>query len=390
MRSRSSSKRRTLRLTLPPLRFSKGAAVGVLAITTGKQTWFWLVADIVIGVLLVLNLLLIAVVLVRRLRESFREQRAEQFRTRIEQLLAEHGPGTEGDTLLVRQQLGRFNELERPIAASMMIERLKVSSPEERERTLEWLRQVGAIEVLFRSVRRWAPWRRAVAIRVLGLAGAEEALPVLIERLTDRSRYVREAAARALGQIGDTRALPALAELHMQPGRVAAGIVYEALLAFGPAAAQVFSEGLYSPHEHVRVSSVFGVAALLEPSAARSRLERMLGDEFASVRAATADVLGRIGGGEVTEELARASRDEERSVRRAAVSALGSFDDPQAVQLALGALGDPDHDTAVRAGETLVRLSRLPRVGAIASAAVADGQPWPIDRARILASLGIV
>jgi hypothetical protein len=93
-------------------------------------------ADIVIGVLLALNLLLIAVVHVRRLRESSREQRAEQFRTRIEQLLAEHGPGTEGDTLLVRQQLGRFNELERPIAASMMIERLKVSSPEERERTL--------------------------------------------------------------------------------------------------------------------------------------------------------------------------------------------------------------------------------------------------------------
>ena len=101
-------------------------------------------------------------------------------------------------------------------------------------------------------------------------------------------------------------------------------------------------------------------------------------------------MLGRIAGGEVTEEFARASRDEERSVRRAAVSALGSFDDPQAVQLALGALGDPDHDTAVRAGETLVRLSRLPRVGAVASAVVADRQPWPIGRARILASLGVV
>ena len=364
--------------------------LGVLAVTTGKETWFWVVADIVIGVLLVMNLLVIAVVHVRRLRERSREYRAEHFRARIQQLLAEHGPGTDGDTGLVRRELSRFNELERPIAASIMFERLEVASPEERDTTLAWLRQVGAIEVLLRSARRWPPWRRALAIRMLGVAGAEEAVPVLIERLTDRSRRVREAAARALGRIGDVRALPALAELYMQPGRVGAGIVYEALLGFGSAAARVFSEGLHSPNEHVRVPSVFGVGAALEPAVGRSRLARTLGDESAMVRAATADVLGRIGGNEVTEELARASRDEECIVRRAAVSALASYDDQRAVQLALSALDDADRDTALRAGETLVRLSRLTRVGAIASAVVADGQHWPIERARILARLGAV
>jgi HEAT repeat protein len=363
--------------------------IGVLAVTTGKQTWLWVVADVVIGVLLVLNLLLIAVVHVRRLRERSREHRVEQFRERIQQLLAKHGPGTDGDAALVRLHLDRFNELERPIAATIMIERLEVASPEEREETLEWLRQVGAIEVLLRSVRRWAPWRRAVAIRVLGVTGADEAVPVLIERLADRSRHVREAAVRALGRIGDIRALPPLVELHVQPGRVGTGIVYEALLGFGPAAARVFSEGLCSPNEYVRVSSVFGVGATLEPADARSRLGRALADESSLVRAATADVLGRIGGNEVTEELARASRDEERSVREAAVSALATYDDPRAVQLALSALDDPDRDTALRAGETLVRLSPLTRVGAIASAVVADGEHWPIKRARILACLGV-
>jgi hypothetical protein len=104
--------------------------------------------------------------------------------------------------------LDRLNELERPIAASIMIERLEAASPDEREQTLEWLRQVGA-------------------------------------------------------------------------GRVGAGVVYEALLGFGPAAAQVLSESLYSPNEHVRVRSVFGVGAALEPAVARSRLVRTLGDESA-------------------------------------------------------------------------------------------------------------
>jgi HEAT repeat protein len=285
--------------------------------------------------------------------------------------------------------LDRLNELERPIAASIMIERLEAASPDEREQTLEWLRQVGAIEVLFRSVQRRTPWRRALAIRMLAVTGAEEALPVLIERLTDRSRCVREAAVRALGRMRDIRVLSALAELYMQPGRVGAGVVYEALLGFGPAAAQVLSESLYSPNEHVRVRSVFGVGAALEPAVARSRLVRTLGDESAIVRAPDGRRAGTDRRQRAHGRVARASRDEERIVRRAAVSALASYDDPCAVQLALSALDDPDRDTAVRAGETLVRLSRLTRVVAIASAVVADGQQWPIKRARILARLGV-
>ncbi len=354
----------------------------------GKQVWVWAIADGIVGALFVLNLLLLVFVHARRMRESSRARRAKQFRTRFERLLADQGPGTSAAADSVRRQLSHLNELERPVAASLVIEQLKVASPEERKLTLEWLREVGAIDTLLRSARRWAPWRRALAVRLLGLAGAEEAVPALVERLSDRSRYVREAAVRALGRIGDTRALSALTDLFSRPGRVAAGIVYEALLAFGSSSAQVFSEGLHSPDEHVRVPSVFGVGTV-DPGA-RPRLEPMLSDEAAAVRAAAAELLGRIGGTDVTPELARAARDEERSVRRAAVSALASYDHPKAVQLAQSALDDPDRDTAVRAGETLVRLSRLPRVGAIAQTAVAERETWPIERARILASLGTV
>jgi hypothetical protein len=70
--------------------------LGVLAITTGKQTWFWVVADIVIGVLLVLNLLVIAVVHVRHLRESSREQSCTSPRFAgipLNRAVPEAGPG---------------------------------------------------------------------------------------------------------------------------------------------------------------------------------------------------------------------------------------------------------------------------------------------------------
>jgi hypothetical protein len=60
----------------------------VLAVTEpGKQTWFWVAADVVVGVLLLLNVLVL--VHARRLRLASRRQREERFRARLEQLLAE-------------------------------------------------------------------------------------------------------------------------------------------------------------------------------------------------------------------------------------------------------------------------------------------------------------
>ena len=184
--------------------------------------------------------------------------------------------------------------------------------------------------------------------------------------------------------------LKARARQFEEPGAAGAGIVYQALLAFGADAEPVFADGLRSQNEHVRVASVFGLGSLLEPSAAAAQVEHMLGDESPLVRASTAHMLERVGGGAVPAGLVRATQDEHRGVRRAAVSALASYDDPQSLQLALSALDDPDRDAAIRAGETLVRLSSLPRVGGDARRVVETTDAWPLERARVLASLGTV
>jgi HEAT repeat protein len=153
----------------------------------------------------------------------------------------------------------------------------------------------------------------------------------------------------------------------------------------------VFVGGLSSELESVRVSACFGVAAVGNPEAARQRLAPPLADVSARVRAAAAESLGRLGGESLPEELARASHDEEPTVRNAAAAALGSFDDPRAVEIALSLILDPERDTAVRAGESLVRLSRRPAAGAVAAAALerARGE-WPVERARTFAALGAV
>ena len=364
----------------------------MLGIAEGKQPWFWGSASVIALSLLLVNVLLLVAVHLRRLRQYTRGRREKRFRAQVEDVLAEVDPKTSShDPRWLRARLSRFDELERPLAATMLIERMRPASEEERERTLEVLREAGAIDPLVDSTRQRMPWRRALAIRTLGWIGANEAVPALIDRLADKNRYVRESAVRALGRIGDSRALPLLGDLLRSPGRAGPGVVYDALVAFGREAAPVFAGALGSEIESVRVTSCFGVAALSESEDARRLLEPLLDDTAPPVRSAAAESLAQVGGDLIPEALARASRDEQPMVRSAAAGALGAYDDPRAVELALNALLDPDRDTAVRAGETLVRLSRRPLAAEAAARALSRSEAaWPVERALILASLGDV
>lgn len=360
----------------------------LLASTVAQRPWFWGTTVTIVGVLLLANLVLLLIVFGRRLRELRRAGRAERFERECEQMLEEVAAGRDLDRLAAR--IRRFDELERPIAATMLLERLGTASAAERAAVLDALRQAGAIDLLVRSLHRRAPWRRALAARTLGQLGAADTVPELVERLSDGSHYVREAAVRALGRIGDERGLASLTDLFLRPGRAGAGIVYEALLAFGAASVPVFREGLASPEESVRVTSSFGISAVLAPDEARTELKRMLADPAGEVRAAACETLGRIPGATVPEALLQATRDTNPSVRRAAVGALGSYDDPRSLPFLVAALDDSERDVALRAGESLVRLGRLPAAGGKARAAVDGTEAWPLETARALESLGAV
>jgi HEAT repeat protein len=363
----------------------------LLATTVGKQSWFWGTAVAIVGLLVLANLLLFLIVFGRRLRQLVRARRTARFERECEELLDEVESATgPRDLERMRARVRGFNELERPIAATLLVERLRAAPPERREAVLAALRNVGGTDLLERSLHRRMPWRRALAIRTAGLLRDTSVVPELIELLSDNSRYVREAAVRALGRIGDVRALPPLADFFLKPSRAAPGIVYEAMLEFGEAAAPVFHEGLLSDDPVVRITSCYGIAGVLEPSGARAEVEPMVGDPAGEVRAAASEQLGRIPGPTLPGALLDAARDETLGVRRAAVTALGSYDDARSLPLLVAALDDPDRDVALRAGESLVRLGRLPRAGAEARATIDQTQAWPLETARALASLGAV
>src|SRR4051812_3301990 len=108
----------------------------VLGLAEGKQPWFWGFAGATALTLLLLNVLVLVAVHVRRLRQHTRGRRASRFRTQVADVFAQLDTETRArDPQWLRERLSHFDELERPLAAVMLIERLKPATPEEREHT---------------------------------------------------------------------------------------------------------------------------------------------------------------------------------------------------------------------------------------------------------------
>ena len=143
-----------------------------------SSPWLWESMVGITLVLVLLNVLLIVLVHGRRIRQYLRGGRERRFQEKLDEVMArlDHPTGFR-DRVWLRWELAGFDELERPLAAVALIERLRPASAEEREQMLEVLREVGAVELLVDSTGSRIPWRRALAVRTLGWAGAEEAVP---------------------------------------------------------------------------------------------------------------------------------------------------------------------------------------------------------------------
>ncbi|HUA06544.1 MAG TPA: HEAT repeat domain-containing protein [Solirubrobacteraceae bacterium] len=290
----------------------------------------------------------------------------------------------------LRPAMLRMNAARRPVAAMMAIDLMnEASSPAETQALRAALEEAGVVELGERGTRRFSPWRRALACDALGKIGASRSVPVLLERLEDRRPEVRMAAVRALGDIGSAEAVPALGDAFLERRVAPTDVINDALRRIGGTAGIVFERGLATTDVAVRVSSCFGLAAVAvqRPGCVWRLAEVLALDSDTRVRAAAAAALGIVGGDEVPDSLLAAVNDPEVAVRRAAVRALGSFDDPSSGTTLEEHTEDDDRETAIRAAEALFALAGRPRSGAAARSRLEASSAWAIEYARTVAEV---
>jgi len=225
------------------------------------------------------------------------------------------------------------------------------------------LRAHGEIARATRMLTSRSAKRRARAAYLLGLVRDPESAAFLLPLLGDHDADVRLVAARALGAIREPSAAGGvLHALRTQHGHIGlpAWVAAEALLAMGVGIAPVLRIGLDSEDAAVR-----NVCALVAGhgtiTSAAPQLRTLLdADSDADVRASAAVALGRIGGADDVDTLARHTDVLETTLlRRACATALGDLGDGEGLDILAGLLGDEDRRLAQLAADALVRIGSL-------------------------------
>jgi HEAT repeat protein len=219
---------------------------------------------------------------------------------------------------------------------------------------------------------------------------------VLLERLADASWRVRAAAAERVGSGADPRAaLPGLLELLAAgPGVGAREAAAKALARAGGAAVPALVERLGAGDPDLRQAAA-GVLGAIADRRAVPAVTARLADADPNVRAAAADALGKIGGREAVDAL-RAAVDsddptlrlsalealvqlhaalppaglarvlEDRALRRPAYRLLGASEDPEAIPLLARGLRDPSRSVREAALAALGQQRARHPAGALA------------------------
>ena len=346
--------------------------------------WVLIVSTVVVVFLLGLGTM-------RHLESVRADRRRERVRSELEPLFSRFFATEDRARLAaeLRPVFMRMDAAHRPIAAVLVSDLMQAVSLSHKEQLREALEQSGIVELGHRGTRRISPWRRALACEMLGKIGSPRSVPVLLECLGDRRPEVRMAAVRALGDAGAQEAIPALSEAFLERRIAPTNVVNDALRRIGGDAAPAFEQGVGSTDPIVRISSCFGLSGIAEShGGAVHRLSVVLAsDPDARVRAAAAAALGIVGGGNAPPELVDATTDPVVQVRRSAVKALGSFDDPTTGAALDERIEDDDREVALRAAEALVALARRPHAAAAARARLESSSAWAVEYARAVAEV---
>ena len=243
-------------------------------------------------------------------------------------------------------------------AIEPLMARLRDAAWEERRGPTDALIKLGepALEPLIEALQDEDPGVRHSAAYALGRieeAKETEAGDALKELLSDANEPVRAAAARSLGLLGATEAVPLLIErLHDAPAVRANAS--SALAMFGDQAVPALAEVLEDEDPNVRAAAAEALGASNSAEAVTPLIDA-LSDEEESVRLPVARGLARLGDLAVptlTERLAT----EETGMQIAIAAILGQIGNQDAVSALYPLLGDEDETVRLTAAAALQNL----------------------------------
>lgn len=199
------------------------------------------------------------------------------------------------------------------------------------------------------------PLARERAVQVLSKTGGEPAVQALTRVLNDPAAEVRKSAAIALGELNDPRATkPLLARLAVETVPVVKGAVLKALERIGEPSTVAPMKEIFMDDPKGACRQAGRVLMATDPEGLQA-LADCLQHTNADLRAESARLLGMSGNGVGTLPLVATLRDEDMTVRRNVIQALGRIADARAIAPLLDLWFHPSADLRSRAANAVVR-----------------------------------
>jgi HEAT repeat protein len=334
---------------------------------SGPLSEFARLAPLMVWAAVVFGLTMAAAVVVERaavgLRQALSRHITQHYGPLIQRAL-------EGDETARRELLASPARHRLAVARLLIVPLIEDRDPERIANTRAIAQAMSVVELADRYLRSWHWWRRALALRALGLVQARDHTPQLIAALDDAHPDVRAAALDALTDLHDPAAVPAIvARMHdtsLHRGRRGA-----ALKAFGSSCEPLLLE--QSDADPARRLNYTHALAICGTPRSRPILCRWTHDPRLEVRAAAFEALGYVG---LDDDAARVAveglESDDPPVRAMAAFALRGWQGPGDAAARLAKHLDDTWVVAIRAARTLQSMGHAGFVELQASASRAD------------------
>ncbi len=230
-------------------------------------------------------------------------------------------------------------------AAAAARELLKENDATVRSAAIEVLREIRAIDLWSRDLRRGGYRAKLHAIEALGEIGDEHAVEELLEALGEDDPDVARAASYAILARDPDYACERLAEALSSPRRRLAETAAATLVRMGGEAVEALVSQLTSANAQARRLAVESLGNIGEGTVKELLLPLLGTEPEADVRSAVAEALARVDGEEASEALRRMARsDPDWFVRARAHSLLAETEAPEATSFLLESLSEIEPD----------------------------------------------
>jgi len=199
------------------------------------------------------------------------------------------------------------------------------------------------------------PLARERAVQVLTKTGGEPVVQALTRVLNDRAARVRKSAAIGLGELNDPQATkPLLARLAVETVPGVKGAVFKALERIGDPITVTPMKEIFVDDPKGAGRRAGRVMMAIDPEGLKA-LANCLKHTNPDLRAESARLIGISGNGVGTLPLVATLRDEDMTVRRNVIQALGRIADARALPPLLDLWLHPSADLRSRAADAVVR-----------------------------------